>query len=263
MAMFQLNAASGGINRQRIKGGPKPDNLYDILNGYVDDSGAVVSRPGVVQQHDLPAGTIGMCAFAGGLVVFSHVVVGAAPAGVTVEVLPHPLDVNDVPLREIHYAGPFLGSLYVTAEFEDGVVCDYWLETAETWQANRNYLPDALVQPTTPNGYAYRASRTGSPGVVWAAGVERAVGDVVEPRVFNGFEYVCIEAEGSPPRSGATEPNWPAAAGAIMIEEADVDLAPPSSQQQPPGSAVPPRYTNPGGSVPSGGGNNDFPQEIR
>ena len=257
MAMFQLNAASGGINRQRVKGGPKPDNLYDIVNGYVDDSGAVVSRPGAVQHRALPAGTIGMCAFAGGLVVFSHRIVDDMPDGVTCQVLTHPADEQDpeaepIALKEIHYAGPFLGSLYVTAEFVDGVVCDYWLETAETWVGDINYLPGAVVQPTAPNGFTYRADRTGSPGNVWAPGVERAVGDVVEPTTFNGFEYVCIEADGSPPRSGATEPAWKTEPGAIVIEEADVALGPPGGQQQP-APAVPPRYSNPGGSGPSGG----------
>lgn len=253
MAMFQLNAASGGINRQRVKGGPKPDNLYDILNGYVDASGAVLSRPGTTEEYALPEGSIGMCAFAGGLVVFSHVPLTGMPAGVVCEVLTHPEDLPDVPLKEIHFAGPFLGALYVTAEFEDGVVCDFWLESADTWAADTNYTPGASVQPTAPNGFTYRAGRTGSAGAVWAAGVERTAGDVLEPTTFNGFEYVCIEADGSPPRSGATEPVWPTTPGAIVVEEADVDLSPPASQQQPPSTTVPPRYSNPGGSSPTGG----------
>lgn len=272
MARFQLNAASGGINRQRVKGGPKPDNLYDILNGYVDASGAVLSRPGTQLAYSLPAGTIGVCAFDGKLVVFSREPKTGLPPGVVCEVLTHPDDEgrdpgqSPVELKQIHYAGPFLGYLYVTAEFEDGGVYDYWLESAETWAANTHYGPGQSVQPLTPNGYTYRANRMGTPGPVWAAGVERKVGDVVEPTVANGYEYVCIEAIGSPPRSGQAEPKWPTQDGEVVIEEADVTLAPPT-QQQPPSTPVPPRYSNPGGSTPGGGGGGnwergDMPNQV-
>lgn len=262
MARFQLNAASGGINRQRVKGGPKPDNLYDILNGYVDASGAVLSRPGTSEHRRLPPGTVGMCAFDGGLVVFSHRVITGLPPGVICEVLTHPDDEQDDPsnpapiaLRTIHYAGPFLGSLYVTAEFEDGQVFDYWLQAADTWQADTVYGLQQQVQPSVPNGYTYRAARLGAPGVLWAAGVERKVGDVVEPTVPNGFEYVCVEAIGSPPRSGQTEPEWPTRAGDVAIEEADVAPGTPPPQTPPP-AVTPPRYGNPGGSRPSESGSN-------
>lgn len=269
MALFQLNAASGGINRQRIKGGPKPDNLYDILNGYVDASGAVLSRPGSETRFDLPAGTKGLCVFQGEFVVFSHKVVEDMPAGVRLEVLAHPgIDedpdaptnpededepVVEIPIKEIHYAGPFLGALYVTAEFEDGAVRDYWLQQAEAWQPETSYTPGQLAQPTAPNGLVYRPSRVGAAGKLWEPNVERKVGDVVEPTTFNGFEYVVVQAEGQPARSGAVEPAWATKEGAATVEEADV--APEAGGgQQAPGAAVPPRYDNPGGSTPRAGG---------
>ena len=279
MALYQLNAASGGINRQRIKGGPKPDNLYDILNGYVDASGAVQSRPGTAEVFALPPGTKGLCVFQGGFVAFSHKVVEGMPAGVTLQVLAHPggddepdpdeppVDddepepVVDIPIKEIHYAGPFLGALYVTAEFVDGVVRDYWLQTADAWQADTAYMPGQLVRPTTPNGLVYRPRRVGAAGEVWAPNVERKLGDVVEPTVFNGYEYVVVDAVGQPPRSGATEPQWATKEGAATIEQADVALG-GGGQQQTPGTSVPPRYGNPGGSAPRDGGPGDVANQV-
>lgn len=257
--VVSLNAASAGISRLREKGGARPDTLFDLVNGYVDAAAAISSRPGTEADYQLPPGTIGMCAFNGGLVAFSHEIVGDMPDGVICEVLTNP-EAPDVPLAKIHFAGPFLGYLYVTAEFEDGSVHDYWLSRAEPWQADTVYRLGQGVQPTTPNGFTYRAHRLGDPGPAWAPNVERAVDDVVEPTEPNGFEYVVVEAYGAPPRSGATEPAWPTTEGALVIEEADVALTPPPTGGG--GNQPPPDVTDRYG---SGGRGNDprNPQEIR
>jgi len=251
MAKFQLNAASGGINRQRVKGGPKPDNLYDILNGYVDASGAVMSRPGTTQEHVLPAGTVGLCAFNGKLYVFSDSP-KAVPDGVVCETLRHPNNAA-LTLARIHFAAPMMGSLYVAAEWSNGDVYHYWTQGARAWQANAIYSAGGMVTSTTPNGFTYEPRRAAAAGPVWQAGVERAVGDRVEPSVFNGYEYVVVEVAGTPARSGQAEPAWPTTPGAAIVEEADVAPPTPPGQSQPP-PAVPPGYENPGGSRPSGGG---------
>ena len=246
MAVTQLNASSAGISRLRTKGGAQPDTLYDLVNGYVDASGAISMRPGTVVAADLPAGTIGMCAFNGGLTVFASSVIGGFPVtgvGVTVnlEVLTHPD--GDGTLVAIHYAGPFLGSLFVTAEWSDGRIVDYWLIKPDPWSADKTYGLGDLVSPTTPNGLVYRVNRLGEPGAAWAPDVERALNDVVEPTVQNGFEYVAIEVHGDPPRSGKVEPTWPTEAGAIVIEEADQRG---SSAPTPPPPTTPPQRP-PGG----------------
>ena len=239
MAVTQLNAASAGISRLRTKGGAQPDTLYDLLNGYVDASGAISMRPGTVVTHVLPEGTIGLCAFNGGLVVFSHAIIEDMPRGVVCEVLTHP-DSPTLPLARIHFAGPFLGYLFVTAEFADGSVHDYWLSRATPWQSQTTYRLGQGVQPTTPNGFTYRAQRLGDPGQAWAPNVERAVDDVVEPTTPNGFEYVATEVYGTPPRSGTVEPTWPTTEGEVVVEEAD--LTPPKP--------------------PTGGGGTDLPPDV-
>lgn len=250
----QLNSAKAGISRLRTKGGADKESLYDLVNGYVDASNAVQSRPGTVEDYVLPAGSRGMCAFNGGLVVFASEAV-AVPAGVTCEILIHPNDPLAT-LVEIHYAGPFLGSLYVVAEWSDGAVFHYWLQSAPTWQANTTYSLYDHVSPTVLNGFAYKAHRLTEPGALWTADAEHSVGDVVEPTVFNGFEYVCIEAYGTPARSGSVEPAWIAQDGALVTEEADLSPSGGGGQTVPP-PTVPPRYDNPGGNQPPGKGGFD------
>ena len=45
-----LNALKAGISRLRTKGGPDPETLYDLVNGYVTQAGTVESRPGTVSR---------------------------------------------------------------------------------------------------------------------------------------------------------------------------------------------------------------------
>lgn len=228
-----LNAVDGGINRLRNKGGAKPTELYDLLNAYVTADGGVKSRPGTVEIVQLPAGTKGLCSVNGGLVVFSHEAktIPASTPAVTCEILANP-DAPTSPIHEIHFAGPFLGGddgayLYVVAEYENGQTWHFWLQHPAEWEAETAYKLGQLVEPTTPNGYAYRAHRATPPGIVWAPNVARAVGDVVEPTVANGFEYEVIDTIGDEPRSGTVEPTWPTEEGATINE--DVDLTQPTA----------------------------------
>lgn len=254
-----LNAVKGGINRLRVKGSPSPNDLYDGLNCFIDASGCPTSRPGTVIDYTLPAGTRGLAAVNGGLVVFSHQVVSPMPSGVTLEVLNHPTSPGTA-LREIHFAGPYLGDatgaiLYVAAEFEDDAVFHYWLRHGTTWEASRTYLLGDIVTPTTPNGLAYRATRLNPADPVWTANAERTLGDVIEPTEFDGFKYTVTDTVGASPRSGATEPEWNAETGAITIEDVDLTQTAPAETGQEDVTTTPPadvedRYDNPGGSIP-------------
>lgn len=255
-----LNAVKGGINRLRVKGGPSPNDLYDAVNCHIDASGCPTSRDGTVIDYVLPAGTKGMTAANGGLVVFCHEVVGPMPAGVSLEVISNPNNPID-PIREIHYAGPFLADasgaiLYVVAEFDSGDVFHYWLQHGSTWQANRAYGLGDLVVPSTPNGLVYRAERMNPANPVWQPNVTRTVGEKVEATTFDGNTYEVVATIGANPRSGATEPAWNTADGALTYE--DVDLTPQSNAGT--GTTTPPatppsdvtdRYDNPGGNRPN------------
>lgn len=218
--VVSLNAAKGGINRQRVRGGADPSTLYDLENGYVDASGVIRSRPGTVNTVTLPAGTKGLCAYAGKLIVFSHTAktIPASTPTVECEIVINP-DNPALEIHEIHHAAPFLGFLYVVAEFSDGSVWHYWLQSVSAWAANSTYGFGALVQPSIPNGFSYKATRLGSAAPAWTPNVPRALNDVVEPTVANGYRYTVTSVDGADPRSGAVEPTWPAASGATVIED--------------------------------------------
>lgn len=220
-----LNALKAGIDRQRNKGGADPGSLYDLENAYVTLAGTLVSRPGTTEVAELPAGTHGLCAFEGAMVVFAIAARTPMPAGYTCEIIVHPT-APTTEILEIHYAGPFLGYLYVVVEFVGGDVFHYWLQARDAWEAETVYQLGELVEPTVRNGFAYKAHRLTPPGVVWAPNVPRTVGDVVEPTTPNGYEYEVIDTIGSAPRSGATEPEWPTEEGATISE--DTDLSQPT-----------------------------------
>lgn len=237
MRQVTLNMLRGGINRLRVKGGPSPNVLYDLENGYVTAANTAENRPGTVNDATLPAGTKGLCAFDDGLVVFSHTNPGAMPAGYTCEIVTHPTNPT-LALHDIHFAGPFLGALYVVAEFAGGDTFHYWLQRRSVWSASKTYGFGDLVEPTVPNGFAYRATRLNPAGVKWAPNVPRAIGNKVEPTVFNGYEFTVTAVAGSAPKSGATEPNWPTQSGATVYEDTDIGtptgsgtgtLAPPTT----------------------------------
>lgn len=256
---FPLNATKGGIDRQRTIGSPSPQTLYDLRNGYINSAYKMVSRPGTRALYQLPSDEIGsltkgFCVFRGGFVVFSHEP-QTVPDGVTCEVLVHPT-VPALRLRAIHFAGPFLRYLYVVAEFSNGEVFHYWLQRATTWQADHIYLLGELVEPSTPNGYVYRAERLGDPNPLWAPNVARTVGDKIEPTTANGYYFEVSQTYGTNPRSGTVEPTWNAEDGAITIEDVNNTIptnpgtgptTPPTTN---PGGDVEDRYDNPGGTRP-------------
>jgi hypothetical protein len=223
-----LTTVKGGINRLRTKGAASKDALYDLLNGYVTTQKTVKVRPGTYRRASVP-GTKGLCSFDESLHVFAASSV-AVPAGYTLHLLTHPAGTNEdgsaIDIAEIHFAAPFMGFLYVVAEFEDadfdhglGSVFHFWLQTGDVWQADTVYKLGDIVTPTVANGRAYQATRLGAAYQSWKKGVERELGDIVEPTVYNDFYYTAVEVIGENPVSGETEPVWPTSDGERVAED--------------------------------------------
>jgi hypothetical protein len=240
MRQFALTTAKGGINRLRDKGNADKDSLYDLENGYVTQTNSIKPRPGTRRAYTLPLGTKGMAAFQGKLHVFSSEPVVSTDDMVVINILRHPAAGSTDELKAIHFAAPFLGFLYVVAEWLSGDVYHYWLQSATTWLPNTSYSTGSIVAPTTPNGYYYRASRIGPAGIAWAPNVARTIGDVVEPTTQNGFEYTVIETYGATPRSGATEPVWPEQDGATIAEDTEGGVPSAPTTPTTPTTTVPP-----------------------
>lgn len=257
MSRQNLTATKGGINRLRVKGSPSPDTLFDGLNCYVDQDGSPQSRPGSTIEYVLPSDDCkGLMAYKNALVTFAHQVQTGMPAGISAVVLSNPNDATQ-PLRDIHFSAAFMGFPYVAAEFLNAQTFHYWLEEALAWQPDTIYMIGDLVSPTTPNGIAYRANRLSTPNPAWAPNVARTVGDIVEPTEYNGYQYEVIDTIGANPRSGSTEPTWPAQTGATVTEDTDGagDVEPTPSTTPDGNTTLPPeveeRYKNPAGNLPA------------
>ena len=251
-----LSAVKSGMTRLRQKGGASKESLYDLLNGYVTASRSVVPRPGSRRLHTIP-GTKGVCVFGGKYVVFADAPVVSPSPDVVVEILTHPTPGSTASLSKIHFAKPFLGFLYVVAEWDDDptIAYHYYLQSWGLFTVLTDYTQGATVQPSVPNGYGYVAERLNSPQPAWVAGRPRTVAELVEPTTENGYEYECIATFGTAPKSGATEPNWPTTVGAIVIEQAeDVPLEVEIPETGSGSNPLPPntgsRYENMGGSDP-------------
>lgn len=225
-----LTTVKGGINRLRTKGAALQDSLYDLMNGYVSKARTVKVRPGTFREADLTsdtaggADTRGLVGFEGSLHVFAHRDLDV-PTGYVLHVLRHPADPQDeegTPLKLIHSATPFMGQLYVVAEFEDngsslGSIFHYWVPEGPAWAVEQIYKIGDIVTPPG-SALSFRASRLIESSPVWSANAERLVGDIVEPTVYNGFQYTAISVTGDPAKSGTTEPTWPEEDGARVTE---------------------------------------------
>lgn len=223
MATLTFTTQKGGINRQRVKGGARADTLYDLLNGYVTGTRTVVNRQGTVRDAVVAANTRGLTAFGGLLHVFSHQKEDYMPIGYLANVLAHPDPDSAATLQEIHFAQPFMGALYVVAEWTDGRVAHYWLSSSGEWSADTVYLDGDVVTPSVPNGLLYKAvaNNPDAPTQAWSPLTNYTTGDKVLPTAYNGYYYEVQATEGDVPISGLFEPSWEASEGAVLKETAD------------------------------------------
>lgn len=242
MRTLSFTAQKGGINRQRVKGGAQADTLYDLVNGFVTGARTVTNREGTVRDAVLAATTRGLTAFEGVLHTFSHQMEDYTPVGYLANVLAHPDTDSDATLHEIHFAQPFMGALYVVAEWSDGGVYHYWLASSGEWTADTVYKEGDVVVPTTLNGLLYKAvpNNPAAPTQTWQRLTNYTVGDKVLPTEYNGFYYEVIATQGDVPISGAFEPAWEASEGAEIVESADGTGAPAATSSADATPQVPP-----------------------
>ena len=130
MREVTLTSAKGGIDRLRSRGSPAKDVLYDLINAYVNQSGGIDPRAGTSLTITLPEGTIGLTGFDEKLFVFADTNVYIPDDRFELVIIRHPNN-PVLTLEKIHFAEPFLGYLYVVAEFIDGSLFHYWIEPLE------------------------------------------------------------------------------------------------------------------------------------
>lgn len=256
MRDFAITSAKQGVTRLRNKGGASKDSFYTLKDCFVTSDRSIKPRPGTRRDTILPANTKGLMAFRGKLYVFSAEPVTITNPKYANLVLQHPEPGNTAQIRAIHFAQPFLGYPYVVAEFDDDATkfYHYWLQDTGDWQANTVYMFSEVVQPTTPNGYTYSATRLLPPDPTWTSGKPVQIGDKFEPTVPNGYYYEVVDAAGLNPITGETEPQWIAEEGATVYDDSDTNGGSTSAGDddtpQPPPDVVD-RYRNQGGNLPA------------
>lgn len=235
MKQALLSTPKNGINRLRTKGGANNDSLFDLVNGYVETAGTVRCRPGTRKRATMPFGTAGLSTFAGKLLVFAAVPVSVSDPLVDLVILRHPAGSGSL-LSKIHYAAPFLGRMYVVAEFANGDVFHYWVQNPSQWSANTIYQFGAIVQPSAENGFVYKITNA-DPTIAWQSNTEKVIGDFVQPTTYTGFKFQATSVTGATPvRTSDTEPEWPATEGATIVERRYAT----SGSTTAPGSGTPP-----------------------
>lgn len=217
MRQVVLSTQSGGMSRLRERGSASAETLYDLSDAYVTTAKTIKQRPGLTRDIVLQPGTVGLASYAGRFYVFAADFFSQTDPRVTCVVLPHPT-LPDVALVKIHFAQPFLGRLYVVAEFENGDIRHYWVTNAPDWAANTVYGYLQQVQPTVHTGFVYEAANVSSV-VSWTSGATIVVSDERQPTVYNGFKYRAVTVTGTAPvRTSDVEPTWPLTEGGTVIE---------------------------------------------
>lgn len=205
--VYPLTSMQAGMTRLRDKGGASPKAAYELTNGYVDASGAASQRPGTTWIFNWADPRLGKGSQAGqtkGLAFYNGVfytftsgngagsgIVSGGGTTYQILVLRHPTSTT-VTLVKVHFAKPYMGFLYVVAQFSDGLVGHYWLQSPPAWTLNTFYQPATLVQPTTNNGFYYSAIPGGTPAPAWTALLQHSLGDVIQPSTANGLQYTAV-----------------------------------------------------------------------
>jgi hypothetical protein len=216
---YPLGSFNAGINRQKVKGGASGRQLYDLLNAYIDQSGSAQPREGTIRNAVLTSGSVGLAAMNGTLQVFAATVL-TVPAGYKCNVLLHPTDQTQL-LIKIWFAKPFMGFLYVVAQFTNGDIFHYWLQSNGAWAASTVYKSGTVIEPSAPNGLGYLAVRDLPPNPTWTAEAAVTVNQLVEPTQYTGYYYKATTVVGTTPHTGPVEPVWPTVANKTVQEFGD------------------------------------------
>jgi hypothetical protein len=173
-----------------------------------------------------------------------------------VVLLRNPVAGSAATLSKVTYAVPFMGYLYVVGVYSDGSAHHFWLQNPPAWTANTTYATNTLVQPTTVNGYYYRALPLNIPPA-WQPQTKYILNSQVQPSKYNGFYYKCTNLTIlSPPTSGPNEPAWSTSLGGITLDfSAGNSSTNPTQINQPPTPPpAPGPGTGPGGRYGNRGG---------
>lgn len=227
MRPVPLTTLQGGINRLSVKGNASANRLYDLVNAYITNDGTVSPREGTLRAQTLDTNTVGLMCIDGVFNIFGSTYTtstATVPAGYQLNLLINPVNSTATPTT-IWFAKPFMGFPFVTAQFSDGSVYDYWLQSNGAWTSETVYSTGNIVTPDTPNGLAYLAVRDFPQQPLWTANTLITSGSYVEPNEYTGYAYQAIAVAGTNPHTGAAEPVWPTISAGQLQEFGDFDTS--------------------------------------
>jgi hypothetical protein len=228
----------------RVKGAALKTSLFNLVNGYVTMEGTVKVRQGTVRSYAVDDTTKGLAVYKGQFYVFANATV-STPSGVVLRILINPNDSTQA-VEKVWFAKPFLGFLYVAAEFANGDVFHYWLQSGGAWTADTVYFNGDIVVPTTGEVLAYLAQRLLPPNSVWSPQTTITEGQLIEPTVYNGYYFEATEVTGASPHTGSVEPTWPTTPNLTIQEFGDFGTTSGASSDTSisTATALPPSITN-------------------
>ena len=216
------NNFSMGIDRNRNQSPPKDGMFYDLVNCYLSPGHTVKRRPGFTKDQAI-AGGFGLTSYAGKL----HTFYSGADPGSNALIQTHKLvcpDGSGSALSKVYYVAPLAGYLYVVAGFANGKTYHFYLDDVNLglWGAATHLNYGDVRAPTVENGLHFQvtskaADQSWAPGIGVTAGVT-----YVQPSIGNGWRYLCtavqLPAGITLAFTGNTEPAWPLAVGATVVE---------------------------------------------
>jgi hypothetical protein len=227
MQPIALTTLQGGINRLTVKGAASANRLYDLVNAYITNDGSTVPREGTLRAATLDTNSVGLMAVDGVFNIFGGTYTtstATVPDGYQLNLLISPVNSTATPTK-IWFAKPFMGFPFVTAQFSDGLVFDYWLQSNGAWTSETVYTTGSIVTPDVPNGLAYLAVRNFPQNPLWTADTTITSATIIEPNEYTGYAYKAISVAGTNPHTGASEPVWPTVSAGQIQEFGDFDTS--------------------------------------
>lgn len=178
VALTDVSSSGSGAEATIVVSGGEVTSITVTTSGSgysIGDtiSATIGSGTGFVGTVKYVTTTAGLAYFDGDLHTFSTSY-GQLSSPFYLDTLVYPQTAGNVAvppyeLETIWFAQPFMGFLYVVAEFTDGNIYHYWLQNEGEWIAETVYTDTSIVTPTTDNinGLAYQATRVLPANPTW------------------------------------------------------------------------------------------------
>ncbi len=183
MPAITFESFDAGLDLRKSADTADANRLRVMRNCYLTTGKQIRKRPGLRRIAQLEAGTKGLIAAEGYLNTFyAQGSITHSNSLFRARKVPHPSSAENV--ARVHFGDMFYGYLYAAIEYENGDTYHHYLDDPGAWAAATTYAANAFRRPTVENGFRYEVTAGGGGA------------------------------------SGGTEPTWPTAVGATVVDNA-------------------------------------------